>query len=131
MAYNVLIVDDSNIVRKVLIKTFGLTDVSVNHFLEAENGLVALDLLKQNWVDLIFLDINMPVMDGMTFIREMAKDNENKSVPVVVVSTEGSTERKEELARAGIKAYLRKPVTPEQLVSVITSVLGENNVTKS
>ena len=124
MAYNVLIVDDSAIVRKVLIKTFGMTDIPVNEFYQAENGQIGLDTLRANWVDLVFLDINMPVMTGMEFIKELRADSMLNETPVIIVSTEGSKERKEELENLGIKAYLRKPVTPETLVETVTTVLG-------
>jgi two-component system chemotaxis response regulator CheY len=124
MAYNVLIVDDSAIVRKVLIKTFGLSGIEVNNFIQAGNGKEGLDALKANWVDVIFLDINMPVMNGMEFMKKLREDQAYKDTPVVVVSTEGSQERIEELQKAGIKSFLRKPVTPEHLVETIQTVLG-------
>lgn len=127
MGYNVLIVDDSSIVRKVLIKTFGMTDIIVNNFFQAENGLVGLELLKANWIDIIFLDINMPVMNGMEFMRNLVADENLKNTPVVVVSTEGSKERKSELLESGVKAYLRKPVSPESLVETIKTILGAAN----
>ena len=124
MAYNILIVDDSSIVRKVLKRTFEMTEVPVGAFYEAENGKIALELLGKNWVDLIFLDINMPVMNGVEFMRELKLHSSAATTPVVVVSTEGSSERIEELKQLGIRSYLRKPVTPEGLVETINSVLG-------
>lgn len=124
MAYNVLLIDDSNIVRKVLMKTFGMTGIPVGQFLEAENGKVALELLKQNWVDLVFLDINMPVMNGIDFMRAFTQEQDFKDIPVIVVSTEGSKERREELDNAGVKAYLRKPVAPEVLVETINAIMS-------
>ena len=127
MAYNILIVDDSNIVRKVLIKTFSMTDLKVSNFYEAANGREGLDKLKDNWVDLIFLDINMPVMNGMEFMQQVRADNNLKDTPVVVVSTEGSKERKEEMEKAGVRAFLRKPVTPEHLTETIKNILGNIN----
>lgn len=127
MAYNVLIVDDSSIVRKVLIKAFGMTCLPVNHIYEAENGQVALDKLSDTWIDIIFLDINMPVMNGMQFIERVRTDEKLSATPIIVVSTEGSKERREELLKGSVKAYLRKPVTPEQLVSTIEEVLGKES----
>lgn len=125
MAYNVLIVDDSNTVRKMLIRTFSMTKLPVNKFLEADNGQAGLDLLKENWVDVIFLDINMPVMNGMEFMEHLRKNPEHSGTPVIVVSTEGSKERRDQLNQAGVRAYLRKPVTPEDLAKAIVDVLGE------
>lgn len=124
MGYNVLIVDDSAIVRKVLMKTFGMTKIEVNTFHQAENGKAALEILKQTWVDVIFLDINMPVMNGMEFVQRLRVDPTIADTPIIIVSTEGSQERREELERMGIKAYLRKPVTPETLVETVKNVFG-------
>lgn len=125
MAYNVLIVDDSNIVRKMLIKTFGMTSIPVSKFMEAGNGKEGLKVLEDNWVDIVFLDINMPVMNGMEFMEELRKNPDFKDLPVVVVSTEGSTDRIEILQQSGISAYVRKPATPEVLVETINEVLGD------
>ena len=63
-------------------------------------------------------------MTGMEFIKELRADSMLNETPVIIVSTEGSKERKEELESLGIKAYLRKPVTPETLVETVTTVLG-------
>ena len=124
MSYNILIVDDSSIVRKVLIKTLGIANIPIDKVLEAENGQVALDILADNWVDIIFLDINMPVMNGMEFMENLRKLKEYDNIPIVVISTEGSKERKEELFEKHVKEYLRKPITPEQLSDTIHKLLG-------
>ena len=125
MAYNLLMIDDSKIVRKSLRKTLAMTDIEVGQFLEAGDGKEGLEVLRSNWVDLVFLDINMPVMNGMEFMEELVKDEEYKNTPVVIVSTEGSVERRNRLTELGIKSYLRKPVTPEAVVEVVNELLGE------
>ncbi len=124
MAYNLLIVDDSSIVRKVIQRALSMTGLPTGQVIEAENGKLALDTLKDNWVDLIFLDINMPIMNGMDFMAALRADPDLKEIPVVIVSTEGSKERREELEKLGVRAYLRKPATPEQLTETITNLLG-------
>lgn len=124
MAYNLLLVDDSSIVRKVLIRTFGMTDIKVNNFFEAANGKVGLETLRKEWIDLVILDINMPVMNGMEFMEALRADPDLKDTPVVVISTEGSEDRRKRLEELGIRAYLRKPATPEDLVATLTTVLG-------
>lgn len=124
MSFNLLIVDDSAIVRSVLKKTIAITDLDIGTILEAGNGEEALEVLKSNWVDLIFLDINMPKMNGMEFMSRLRNDEKLESTPVIVVSTEGSKERKDELFGHDIKAYLRKPVTAEQLTQTVKQVLG-------
>jgi two-component system chemotaxis response regulator CheY len=124
MSYRVLVVDDSSIVRKVMAKTLGLTGLPIDQIFEAGNGREAIDSLKQNWVDLVFLDINMPVMNGVEFMEHVRADDTLKHTPVVVVSTEGSKERKDRLKALGVSEYLRKPVTPEALCAVVNTVLG-------
>lgn len=125
MSYKILLVDDSAIVRKMLKKTLELSGIEVDKIIEASNGLEGLNLLKNEWVDLIFLDINMPIMNGMEFMRNLRSDEILSKTPVIVVSTEGSQERKDELYDLDVKAFVRKPVTPEILSETVTSVLGD------
>lgn len=125
MALNVLIVDDSETVRAIIAKTFRLAQIPVNELYNAGNGEEALAVLKANWVDLVLTDINMPVMDGVTMIARMREDDLLKCIPVVVVSTEGSATRIEQLKAQGVSAYVRKPFTPEELRAAVDSVIGE------
>lgn len=125
MAYNILIVDDSAIVRKSLMKTFGMTSIEVGNFYQAANGKEGLEWLDKQWVDLVILDINMPIMNGMDFMKHIYHEGKHLDVPVVVVSTEGSQERISELSSLGVKAYLRKPVSPEDLAHTFTKILGD------
>jgi two-component system chemotaxis response regulator CheY len=123
MALNILVVDDSSTVRAVIRKTLELAEVPVSTLYEASNGREALDLIAENWVDLIFADINMPVMGGIEMIDKLNEDGILKSVPVVIISTEGSATRIEQLKQKGVSAYLRKPFTPEHLKQVVDDVL--------
>ncbi len=124
MAYNVLIVDDSVIVRAVVRKTLGLTHVDLGEIYEAGNGQEALNQLEKNWIDIVFADINMPVMTGIEMVDKMIERDILKSSPVVIISTERSETRMAELRSKGVSAYLNKPFTPECLRDVITQVLG-------
>lgn len=124
MSFRFLIVDDSSIVRKSLKKTIAMAGINVNEIKEAENGLQALQQVKNSWIDLIFLDINMPVMNGIEFMQELRADDEHKTTPVIIISTEGSKERIEQLNDLGVRAYLRKPLTPELLVNTLNSILA-------
>ncbi|MCD6569264.1 MAG: response regulator [Deltaproteobacteria bacterium] len=127
MAYNILIVDDSSIIRKVLIKTLSLAKIPVGELYEAANGKEALDTLNDSWVDLVFADINMPVMSGVEMIEKMRESGLLESIPVVIISTEGSSTRIDELKAKGVKAYVRKPFTPEDIEKVFRDVMGESN----
>ena len=127
MNLNILLVDDSETVRAVIAKTLELAGVPVNELYEAPNGKEALDILDNHWIDLVFADINMPVMTGIEMIDKMCENDLLKTVPVVIVSTEGSQTRIDMLKSKGIKFYLRKPFTPEQIKNVIDTVIGEKH----
>ncbi|MGC8739726.1 MAG: response regulator [Candidatus Hydrogenedens sp.] len=124
MSINILIVDDSTTVRAVMEKTLRLSGVEIGNILHASNGKEALDILRSNWVDLVLTDINMPVMNGVELINEMNQDELLKTIPIAIVSTEGSQTRVEELKSKGVKAYLRKPFTPESLKNLVIELLG-------
>jgi two-component system chemotaxis response regulator CheY len=127
MSYNILIVDDSKTIRSVIKKTLGIAGVPVGDLYEAENGKEALDVMNSNWIDLIFADINMPVMTGIEMIKKMSEDNILDKTPVIIVSTEGSKTRIDELLELGVKAYLRKPINPEELRNIVKEVMGDYN----
>jgi two-component system chemotaxis response regulator CheY len=127
MGYTILVVDDSETIRAVLERTIGMTKLPVDGILSAANGRAALDMLNDNWVDIVFTDLNMPVMNGGELIDAMNDDADFRDIPVIVVSTEGSRARIEELRKRGVKGYLRKPFTPENIRDIIIETLGEWN----
>lgn len=124
MSLNILVVDDSATVRAVIKKTLTIAEVPVNELYMAGDGQEALDILKDNWVDLVFADINMPVMTGIELVDRMAADSIMKSIPIVIISTEGSKQRIEQLMQKGVSAYIRKPFTPELLREVVFKITG-------
>ncbi|MCL2183950.1 MAG: response regulator [Chitinispirillia bacterium] len=130
MAYNILIVDDSQTMRSVLVKTVGMAGIEVGNTFEAGNGKEALEVLEKEWVDIVFADINMPVMNGIEMVEEMVKLGYMESTPVVVISTEGSKTRLDKLRDLGVRGFLRKPISPELFKSVVENVLssvGDND----
>lgn len=124
MSLNVLIVDDSVTIRAVIEKTLGMAKVPVAELHHAENGKEALKILEDNWIDLVFSDINMPVMNGIEMVEKMRENGLMKNTPVIVISTEGSATRIEQLKELGVTAYLRKPFAPEQFQAVVQEVVG-------
>ncbi|MBD3241640.1 MAG: response regulator [Chitinivibrionales bacterium] len=123
MAYNMLLVDDSATVRDVIAKTLQIAGLPIGEMHHASNGQEALHILQDNWIDLVFADINMPVMNGVELVERMSRDGILGTIPVVIVSTDGSTTRIEQLMSKGVSAYIRKPFTPELLRSVVEGVL--------
>ena len=124
MSINILIVDDSAIVRAVIEKTIRLAGHAIGEIYMAENGKEALEILADNWIDLVLADINMPVMNGLEMVEKMCDDGLLKTIPVVIISTEGSTARIDQLMAKGVAAYIRKPFAPEALVQVLKDVVG-------
>jgi two-component system chemotaxis response regulator CheY len=124
MAFNLLIVDDSNSMRTVVRKIVGLTGLEVNQILEAENGRKALDILGGNWVDAVILDINMPEMNGLELLKQMSEDSVMKNIPVVMMTTEASEAHMKTAFELGAKGFIRKPFVPEQLRKMLLGVLG-------
>lgn len=124
MPYNILIVDDSETVRAVLARTLEMAGVAVSTLHQAANGEEALEVMKNNWIDLVFSDINMPGMGGVEMIERMQESDLLGTVPVVVVSTEGSKTRIDDLLSKGVRAYIRKPFTPEKVKAVVEKLLG-------
>lgn len=125
MSYNILIVDDSSIVRSVLKKTLHMANIPIDELYEAPDGKEALDVLRGMWIDLVFTDINMPGMGGVEMVQIMHDEGIIKTVPVIVISTEGSVVRMDEMKKLGVRAYLRKPFSPEGVKEVVDSILGE------
>mgnify|MGYP006279560125 FL=1 len=125
MGYSILIVDDSETVRAVVAKTLQLAQVPLRALHHAANGEEALAALDEHAIDLVFTDINMPVMNGVEMVERMQADARLRGVPVVVVSTEGSKTRIEDLKEKGVQAYVRKPFTPEGLKAIVDNLLGE------
>jgi len=109
MAFNVLIVDDSSSMRAVIKKTLKVSGFNVGQFLMAGDGKEALKVLEGEWVDIILTDINMPNMNGMELLTEVKKDEMLKSIPVVMVTTEGSDRVMQESMRLGAQGYVKKP----------------------
>lgn len=126
MAYNILIVDDSPLLRGVIRRNLGLSGLDLGAVYEAGNGRDALAVLDANWIDLVLADLNMPEVDGFAMIDEISRTPAYQGVAVIVISTEGSGPRLEALHRQGVLACLRKPFTPEQFTEVIRQSLSED-----
>jgi two-component system, chemotaxis family, chemotaxis protein CheY len=120
----VLIVDDSSVMRKIVERALRSAGLELSEVLEAGNGAEGLTAVEKGGVDLILSDINMPVMDGLEFLRNLSKLAIVKGVPVVMISTEGSEARVVEALSLGARGYLRKPFTPEQVKERVMPLLG-------
>ncbi|HEY1758117.1 MAG TPA: response regulator [Bryobacteraceae bacterium] len=127
MAFSLMVVDDSAAMRSFIIRVIELTGLEVGACLQAGNGQEALALLRTNWIDLVLTDINMPVMNGEEFLRSMEEDELLRTIPVLVVSTDGSEHRVQRMMALGARGYVKKPFSPELLRANMEQLLGVNH----
>jgi two-component system, chemotaxis family, chemotaxis protein CheY len=123
MRGTILIVDDSAMMRKIVLRALTLAGLEFQQVLEAADGSEALEILKMNTVELIMCDINMPVMNGLELLKAMRAQNLAAGVPVVMVTTESSSEHVREAVAVGASGYIRKPFTPEHVKQKVLALL--------
>lgn len=130
MKLNVLVVDDSGVMRTMIRRTLSLCGIPLGEVYEAANGVEALAHLGEHWVDLALLDVNMPVMDGEELLSRIRASEEWRALAVIIVSTESSDTRLARLRAHGVE-IVHKPFTPEQLRNTILTVTGLTHATAS
>ncbi len=123
MSLDVLIVDDSAAIRKILHRVMVQADVPLGKVLEAGDGVEALEKLKLEKVGLILSDINMPNMDGIELLTKLKADSAFKAVPIVMVTTEGSQAKVMQALELGAAGYVRKPFTAEQIKEKLEGII--------
>jgi two-component system, chemotaxis family, chemotaxis protein CheY len=123
MESNVLVVDDSAAIRKILQRVLRQTDMAIGAIYEAGDGQQAIEALKNNTVALVLSDINMPVMDGLQLLATLKASAEWRNIPVVMITTEGGETKVSEAVRLGASGYVRKPFTADQIKEKLTGLL--------
>jgi two-component system, chemotaxis family, chemotaxis protein CheY len=130
MQVNALVVDDSGIMRKMVMRTLTESRLAQFTFTEAGDGLEALERFDSKKTDMIFVDWNMPNMSGIDFVRKL-RATEKRHVPIVMITTEGTMGKVEEaLDDAGADSYVVKPFTAEILQRKLERLFGELGKTK-
>jgi two-component system chemotaxis response regulator CheY len=124
MPYRIMSVDDSPAMRAFIRRVVNLSGIEVEAFLEAANGVEALQTLRSEKVDVVLTDINMPEMDGEEMMGRIAGDEALRTLPVIVVSTDASDCRMDRMKALGARGYLGKPFRPEQLRAAIEDAIG-------
>lgn len=123
MSLDVMIVDDSAAIRKILHRVLIQADVPLGKVIEAGDGQEALDKLKSAMVGLILSDINMPNMDGLQLLGALKNQESTKSIPIIMVTTEGSSAKVMEAVSLGASGYVRKPFTAEQIKEKLAGLI--------
>jgi two-component system, chemotaxis family, chemotaxis protein CheY len=129
MLNKVLVVDDSQLIHQMYRLVFGRYRCRLE---VAMNGQQALDLLStQDDIDLVLLDINMPVMNGVQFLERCSLDGLTDKAPIVVVSTEGKEEDTLKALKLGARGYLTKPFTASQLHEIVQKLVTDDRAATS
>ncbi|TVZ37606.1 two-component system chemotaxis response regulator CheY [Alteromonadaceae bacterium 2753L.S.0a.02] len=121
MPKTIMIVDDSASLRQVVSIALKSAGYDV---LEASNGQDALSKLDGKKINLVISDVNMPVMDGISFVKSMKELPNYKFTPVIMLTTEGSDEKKKAGQAAGAKAWVVKPFQPEQMLKAVSMLIS-------
>jgi two-component system, chemotaxis family, chemotaxis protein CheY len=119
-----LIVDDSATMRAMVKRAATLSGVALDTILEAANGQQALDVLGSVKVDAVFTDINMPVMTGVELLKRMAAEARWSHVLRVIISTDASDVRRQEVSDLNVRHYVQKPVRPEAVCDVLSQLVA-------
>jgi two-component system, chemotaxis family, chemotaxis protein CheY len=125
MKLNILVVDDSTAIRKILLRTLTQVNLPVGELHEANDGVEALSVLEQKDVNFVMADVNMPNMDGLELLTKIKAHQTWKSYPVILITTEGSQAKVLEAVRLGANGYVRKPFTSEQIKEKVQSCIKE------
>jgi two-component system chemotaxis response regulator CheY len=120
---DVLIVDDSAAIRKILQRVLRQTDLNLGEIKEAGDGTEAVEILKNRTFGLILSDINMPQMDGLQLLARIKEMEHLKSVPVIMITTEGGQGKVMEAVQLGATGYVRKPFTADQIKEKLAGIL--------
>jgi len=123
VALDILIVDNSAAIRKILQRVLRQAEISVGSVYEAGDGVAALEILEAHPVGLVLSDINLPNMDGLELLGHI-KANENwRKVPVIMITTEGGVGKVKEAVELGAAGYVRKPFTAEQIKEKLMAII--------
>lgn len=120
---DVLIVDDSAAIRKILQRVLRLTEIPIGTVYEAGDGVEALETMRRQTIGLVLSDINMPNMDGLEFLTKMRAEPVWNGIPVLMVSTEGTQAKVLEAVERGASGYVRKPFTAEQIKEKLVGLI--------
>ena len=123
MDSDVLVVDDSAAIRKILTRVLRQTGMAIQTIHEAGDGREALAVMAQHRIDLVLSDINMPKMDGLQLLASLKASHQWQKIPVVMITTEGGETKVAEAVRLGAAGYVRKPFTADQIKEKLVGIL--------
>lgn len=122
MIHNIIVADDSATARMIIKRCLEIAGCSEANFLDAKNGVEALELAKNNKVDLLVTDLNMPQMDGRSLLKHMKSSPSLNNLPVLVITSANNDVRSAELMSLGAFAVLNKPISPQEMAKAIEPI---------
>ncbi len=125
MAINALVIDDSGIMRKMVMRTLAETGLAEFEFTEAEDGVVGLEMFNPRSTDIVFVDWNMPNMNGVDLVKRIRAQYPKKRVPIVMVTTETLVGKMEEALGYGADSFISKPFTADGLKFRLKEIIEE------
>jgi two-component system chemotaxis response regulator CheY len=123
MDLNILVVDDSTAIRKILIRVLRQTSLPIGEIFEARDGLEAMEIVRNHPLDLVLSEINMPNLDGLGLLAQLKESAQWRDLPVVMVTSESGEEKVGQAIRLGSAAYIRKPFTAAQIQEKVGALL--------
>jgi two-component system chemotaxis response regulator CheY len=123
MESDILVVDDSAAIRKILQRVLRQTGMAISAIHEAGDGQEALTVLADHPVHLVLTDINMPKMDGLQLLASLKASAQWRTIPVVMITTEGGETKVAEAVKLGAAGYVRKPFTADQIKEKLAGIL--------
>jgi two-component system, chemotaxis family, chemotaxis protein CheY len=130
MSLNILIVDDSAMMRAMIKRVTALTEMPIGEIFEAANGAEAIKILETQTVHALFTDINMPVMTGVELLQKIAGNPRWKDLLRIIISTDGSEARRNEVRDLDVRLYVEKPFRPEVMRDVLSTLAEKTAVTQ-
>jgi two-component system chemotaxis response regulator CheY len=115
------VVEDSPMMRQLIV--LALSRLKSVHVTEADDGVDGLRKLAAGKFDIIMTDINMPIMDGLKLVKRVRSDPTHKDVPIIVITTEGSSEDRQRALQLGANAYITKPIQAPQVIAKVKELL--------
>jgi two-component system chemotaxis response regulator CheY len=119
--YSCLVVEDSPMMRQLVV--FALARIKRLTVTEAEDGVDGLRKLAGHKFDLVITDINMPIMDGLKLVKRIRTDENHKDIPIIIITTEGSSEDRARALALGANAYITKPIQAPQVIAKVKELL--------